>query len=161
MKQRVLGIDSFIVLNKIIANSVTLNTGTSINTVEDLKEANDGNVFDIGEVTGAPGQDLIIDFVNVRIFNYVNILSYYTGDSNHTISIQLWHWINSVWDTHDSMNGAEDTMISHQIFIPDSKYYIGSLINKGRVRARLNHTLSGNLAHNSHTDEVSLLYMTV
>lgn len=140
---------------KITANSITLDKGTSSETVTDLQTAHDGNIYNLSEVTGAPGQDLKIDFINVTAFNWIQILAYYNGSATHSVSIQVYNWDTTAWDTFDSMS-TNETMHNHSFFLPDDANYIGTDGNEGKVRVRFNHTQSGNASHDSYIDVVAL-----
>ena len=141
---------------KFTADSVTLSTGSSSETVADLQVAHDGNIYHITESTGVPGQNLIVDFVGVYGFNKVNIIAHYDGTATHSITIQLYNWGTTSWDDYNTMLGIEKTMVDHSfsVFLPGN--YIGKDINDGRVRVRLIHTQSGNTSHDGYIDTVAL-----
>jgi len=142
--------------SKITADSVTLDVGTSANSVADLQTAHDGNTYDIAEVAGAPGIDLKVDFVNITAFNWVQIIAYYDGGATHSVSIQLYNWNTTSWDTFDSQDGVEKSMTDHSFFVPDDSNYIGTGGDAGKVRIRFNHTQSGNASHDEYIDVVAL-----
>lgn len=122
----------------------------------DLQELFDGNTYQLAEVAATPGMDLIVDFVTVNKFNYVQILANYDGGSTHSISIQLWDWDTSQWLTWDSMSGIEKTIVNHGFYVPCGANYIGTGGDVGKVRVRLVHTQAGNNAHDAYIGVVAL-----
>jgi hypothetical protein len=149
---------------KITADSVTLVTGsTPAGVVADLQTRFDGNYYHIDEVAGVPGMDLIIDFVGVAAFNWVNVAAYYSGSVPHAgVTVQLWNWSSSAWDNfhfyehHTSVGTLADDITNADFFVPDDTNYIGTGGNAGQVRARLLHAAGGNAAHDHDIDVVAL-----
>ena len=156
MKQPVLSGDERFRLEKIAADSITLTVGTSGETIADLLSAHDGNIFDLTEAAATPGIDLIIDFIDVIVFDRVRALANYDGSANHSVAIAVWNWITSAWDIKDSMSGVEKSLVEHGFFIYDDANYIGKGVNFGRVRVNLLHALMGNVSHHTFIDEVAL-----
>lgn len=151
---------------KITANSVTLVVGTTpASLVTDLQTRFDGNYYHIDEVAGTPGMDLIIDFVNVTAFNWVNVAAYYKGSVPHAgITVQLWNWDSSAWDNfrfyahHTSVGTLADDINTGDFFVPDDTNYIGTGGSAGQVRVRLLHSANGNAAHDHYIDIVALYH---
>ncbi len=149
---------------KITADSVTLVVGvTPASLVADLQTRFDGNYYHIDEVAAAPGMDLIVDFVSVTAFNWVNVAAYYAGSTAHAgITIQVWNWDSSAWDNfyfyahHSSVGALADDIMNGDFFIPDDTNYIGTGGNDGEVRVRLVHVAMGNAAHDHDIDVVAL-----
>ncbi len=156
MKQPLLTGDERFRLEKIAADDISLVVGTSTDGKADLLTANDGNIYDLTEAAAAPGQDLIIDFVNVIVFDLVRILANYDGAANHSVSLPVWNWNDSVWDIFNSMSGIEKSLANHDFFIMDDANYIGDGVDFGKVRVRLLHTIMGNVAHHTFIDEIAL-----
>jgi hypothetical protein len=149
---------------KITANNITLDAGTSSDTVTDLQVHADGNSYHITEAAAAPGQRLTIEFINVTAFNWINIMGCYSGSSTHGIGIQLFNFNTAGWDT---FNGAQNhfcdittddqnILADLSFFVPNDSDYIGTGGDLGDVRIRLNHTPSGNASHDSWWDVVAL-----
>ncbi len=149
-----------VVWEKLTANNITLGVGTSSETVSDLQIAHDGNVYNLNEAAATPGQNLIVDFIEVPIFHYIRVLGNYDGGAIHSVNIQLWNWILSAWDNWDAMPGIEKTITNHSFFVQEYINYIGTGANSGRVRVRFLHTQMGNVAHDSFFDEVALFRFT-
>jgi hypothetical protein len=147
------------------ANSVTLTNGTSTDTVTDLQTMGDGNFYDVTEATGAPGINLIVDFISITAFNWVQIKGCYEGSDTHAVAVQLYNWNTTAWDTFDAMqNSYCDTstssgyiLNSYDFFVPSDTNYIGTGGNAGKVRVRFYHTPSGNASHDMHLDVVALM----
>lgn len=148
------------VWEKFVADSITLDVGTSSEDKTDLQVAHDGNIYNLSEAAATPGQDLTIDFIEVPIFDYVRILANYDGAANHSVSISLWNWVTSAWDIWETMAGIEKSIANHSFFVQENTNYIGAGVNSGRVRVRFLHAINGNVAHDSFIDEVSLFRFT-
>jgi len=139
------------------ADSVTLAVGgAGGSVVADLQTAHDGNIYSISEVAATPAIDLIVDFVNVTALNWIKILAYYDGASTHSVSIMVYNWNTTAWDTFDSLSGVEKTIVDHSIWLPDDTNYIGTGGNLGDVRVRFDHTMNGNNSHDLYIDVVAL-----
>lgn len=150
---------------KITADSVTLTAGTTVaGLVGDLQTAHDGNFYHIDEAAAAPGQDLIVDFVSVTAFNWVQVIACYSGSATHAMAVQLYNWNSAAWDTFTSLQNhtCDTTTVDGYILknvsfiIPSDTNYIGTGGNAGEVRVRLYHTMMGNASHDSYTDVVAL-----
>lgn len=146
------------------AASVTLTAGTSSNTVADLRHAHDGLFYTLTESNGTPGQNIIIDFINVLVFDWVRVIGTYNGSASHAVAIQLYKWSTSTWDTFDAMQSGIQNIVtpsgyvledhSVRVFIPTD--YVGTGANAGRVRVRLYHPMNGNPSHRLYLDSVAL-----
>jgi hypothetical protein len=143
---------------KITANSVTLSVGsTPASTVSDLQTAHDGNLYHIDEAGGvSPAITLIVDFISVNAFNWVQIIGEYDGGATHAVNIEVYNWSTTNWDIFDSHDGVESGLTDHSFLVPDDTNYIGTGGSAGQVRVRLNHTQNGNGAHDFDIDVVTL-----
>lgn len=149
---------------KITADSITLSNGTSTDALADLQTAHDGSFYHINEVAGAPGIRLIVDFVSVTAFNWVEVIAIYDGSSSHAVGIQLYNWSTTAWDTFDALQtGQEDVttadgyiLCNHGFLLPADTNYIGTGGSAGQVRVRFNHTMNGNASHDMYIDVVAL-----
>jgi len=141
---------------KIEPSTITLDAGTSTESVTDLQDANDGNIYHIDEAAATPGIDLKVDFTGVTSFAFVNVIARYVGLDTHSVSIQLYDWQNTAWDTYDSILTDGATMCDHSFWIPDDTNYIGTGGDAGKVRVRFNHTEGGNASHDAYIDVVAL-----
>ena len=139
---------------KITANSITLIAGSSTNTVTDL-QVHDGTFYHLDEVAATPGQDLIIDFINVKAFNWIKILGWYEGQTSHAISVKLYDWINAIWLDFDCMCTCIRES-NHSFFVPNDTNFIGTGANKGQVRIQFIHEMAGNASHDLFLDVVAL-----
>ena len=150
---------------KITADSVTLTNGTTAaGVVADLQTAHDGNFYHIVEAAGAPGINIIIDFVDVEFFSWLNLIALYDGSSTHALGVQLYNWGDTAWDTFDALQTGQENVTTasgyilgnHDCAIPNSSDYIGTIANDGDVRVRLYHTMTGNSSHDLYIDVVAL-----
>jgi len=146
------------------ANNVTLSAGTSTDTVTDLQTLGDGNFYDITEAAATPGINLVVEFINVTAFNWVQIKAGYEGSGSHAVAIQLYNFNTTAWDTFNAcQNSAVDTstvsgyiLNSYDFFVPSDTNYIGTGGDAGDVRVRFYHTMAGNASHDLHIDVVAL-----
>ncbi len=142
---------------KYTANSVTLSIGSTSDVVADLQTAHDGNLYHIDEANGvAPAITLIIDFVSVTAFNWVNILAEYDGGGDHAVCIELYNWDTSSWNAFDAQDGIESAITNHDFTVSDDTNYIGTGGDAGKVRIRFNHPINGNGTHDLDIDVVCL-----
>ena len=149
-----------------IADSVTIVVGgaDATSVVANLRTAFDGLFFHLDEVAGAPGLDLIIDFVNVTALNWVEALDVYKGSATHAVAIQLYNWITTTWDTFNAAQSGQYNiatvggyiMDNHSFTVPASANYIGTGGNLGDVRVHYYHTMMGNASHDLYIDCVAL-----
>lgn len=148
------------VWEKIEAASVTLNAGGSVSGVTDLRTANDGNVYHINEVAGAPGLQLIVDFEGIQEFVTVNILAGYDGSTVHAVNTELYNWSVGAWYKFGSCQHCESAagtiFENHDFYVYAPGEYIGTGANKGNVRVRFNHPMAGNASHDLDIDVVAL-----
>lgn len=150
--------------SKITANTITLTAGTSTNTVADLRTQDDGKFYILTEAATTPGQLLIIEFIDVIEFNWVNIIACYSGSSTNAVAIQLFDWVNNRYVTFDKLiDSVYDVSTpgsyvdgNHDFFIPDSNNFIGTGANIGKVRVQFNHPMNGNVSHSTVIDVVAL-----
>jgi hypothetical protein len=146
------------------ANNVTLNAGTTTDTVTDLQTMGDGNFYDITEAAATPGISLTVEFISITAFNWVQIKAAYEGGSNHAIAIQLYNFNTTAWDTFAAaQNSVADTstasgyiLNTYDFFVPSDTNYIGTGDDAGDVRVRFYHTMAGNASHDLHIDVVAL-----
>ena len=134
------------------ANGVTLNAGSSSDTVADVQAPLDGNTYTIVEATGAPGMNLEIDFIGVTKISRIAVSAYYDGSSAHAVRIQLYNYTDTAWDTMHTMNDGRDYEQHFKTVLDDSDYISG-----GAAIIRLYHTESGNASHDLHVDYVGLV----
>ena len=147
---------------KYTANSVTITVGgaDATSVVANLRTAFDGLFFHLDEVAATPGINLIIDFVNVTAFDWVQALDVYAGSATHACAIQLYNWITTTWDTfnasqdgqHDIATAGGYVMDNHSFFVPVNANYISA----GQVRVRYYHTMAGSASHDLYLDCVAL-----
>ena len=122
----------------------------------DLQHLFDGNVYHLNEVTGVPGQDLIVDFVGVDKFNYVQILSNYNGSATHTVRIELYDWDGATWVRWNASVGIEQAISNHSFWVPCGANYVGTGADAGKVRVRFYHPATGDAAHDLYIEGVVL-----
>ena len=114
-------------------------------------------MYHIDEVSGAPGQLLVIDFISVHSFNWVQLMLLYTATSaGHHVQAEMYNWVTTSWvlfDSADPRHGGQGDM---SFFVPENRDYIGTGLDLGKVRVRINHPSSGNTSHDSDIDVCAL-----
>jgi hypothetical protein len=154
----------FMLGTKKAADNVTLTAGTSTDTVTDLQTFGDGNFYDITEAAATPGIDLVVEFISITKFNWVQIKAVYEGSDTHAVAIQLYNFNTTAWNTFNAVqNGVADVttangyiLDSYDFIVPSDTDYIGTGADAGDVRVRFYHTMSGNSSHDLHIDVVAL-----
>jgi hypothetical protein len=141
---------------KIDANGVAISGFTSANSVSDLQSHNDGSTYIATEATGSTNY-MIVDFINVTAFNWIQILNYYDGSSTHGMDIQveIAPFDESTWHSLDCMQHSPATthcFENHSFFISDDSIYI----NSGVVKIKFLHMGSTANGHKLVIDEVAL-----
>lgn len=133
--------------------SVTLNNGTSGDAVSDIRTLNDGNEYAIAEVTGVPGIDLRINFVDIRaIWGFV-IKSYYSGSATHYVNVELYNYNTSTFDLYITV---EDTNSYNYrtILIPNGENHFDG---DGNAVMRIYHPVTGDVTHDAYIEYAALL----
>ena len=133
-----------------ISNVTGINTGGNLQSI--LIE-NDGNTYNLSEVSGIPGFNVQINFTNVTQFNQIYFNIWYTDGSGHEVDIQLYNFNTSSWNTFGVLPG--DTMLSVQTFGVGSD---GFYINNSKVMLRIYHVSNGNPVHRLYIDYAVLKY---
>ena len=151
---------------KYTADSNTLVDGDNAagSVVTQLQTAHDGLFLHTDEDNSDPGIELIVDFVSVTAFNWVEIIGCYNGSSTHSVGIMLYNWTNSGWDTFSSFQDsfcdladANEFVLDNESFIVhDDTNYIGTGGDAGKVRVKMRHTDSVIAIHTLHLDVVAL-----
>lgn len=140
-----------IVYTYIAPASVTLNNGTSSDTVADMQTLNDGNEYAIAEVTGVPGIDLRIEFTGIISVRGLILHAYYQG--THNLNVELYNYTLVQFDLFTNMtNSAYHNY--RTILIPGGTDYFDS---SGNAVMRLYHPQTGNASHNAYIDYAALL----
>lgn len=136
------------------ANTITTLTGTNTaGTITSIQTMNDGNWYNVSEVSGVPGFNVQINFTGVTNFNQIYTNMYYQGNPAHEVDIQLYNWVAGTWDTFGVL--PTDGMMSiHTYGISGD----GSYINGTNVSMRIYHVTTGNSNHRLYIDYAVLQY---
>jgi hypothetical protein len=140
-------------------SSFTLNTGTLIaGTVADVQGMYDGNILDIGEVTGVPGYDIEFNFTNVdRHPRFIVCRWRYDGSSTHFVTIDIYNYTTASWDQVRVFKDSALYFDSLTMYTPlgnNGDYVDGS----GNAKIRFYHQTSGNASHDIKIDYVGLTH---
>lgn len=140
-----------------VGNSIATLTGTvDAGDVTSTQTINDGNSYDVSEVTGAPGYDIQVTFTGITAGHEANKIQVnidYNG--NHSVSVQLEKapFDGSAWDTIDTFT---NTFGSFKFFNFEIGGNITDYVNSGTSKLRFNHLPSGNPSHDILIDFASL-----
>ena len=134
--------------------------GTATGTVADMQVENDGNVYSVQEINHTPGFEFVIKFISVPFFKFMRVTGAYDGAVTHTVIIQLYDFVNAVYQTKRAMlhfpnyNLAAGANITdrYETIIENSDNYISG----GEVWMRIFHPQAGQPAHDIHIDYASL-----
>jgi hypothetical protein len=116
-----------------------------------IQTFNDGNVFDVQEIASTPGFDILVDFSGIVKFNKVQLNLAYTNASQHFVTVDLWNYVTSAWDTIGSFRGLNG-FTQFNLGIIDSVPFI----NAGAVQMRLYHVSAGSTSHSIQLDYANL-----
>lgn len=137
----------------IVPDAVTVNTGgTPVGTITDIQTLHDGNVFQVPEVTGAPGFDIDLDFSNVEsISGFVSHI-WYNGSATHDVVLRA-HDYSAVADDDYLLIPTSNVFGYRTVLIPDGKKYV----DRGSAQLSLTHVSSGNASHDVFIDYIAIL----
>lgn len=134
-----------------VPTSLVLDEGTSSDALADLTTMLDGNVYQINEVIGAPGQSLTLTFAVVREIYGLLFRAYYSGSGTHYCEVQLYNYTTSAWDTYTTVENSNGYNTRY-IRIPDDADYVQANV----AQVRWYHPVSGNASHDSFIDYIAL-----
>jgi hypothetical protein len=92
-----------------------------------------------------------IDFLTVAGFNRVVLNVNYTASSGHTIYVELYNYVTTVWDVIGTYTGL-GAYYAFALQVIDSTPYISS----GRAQLKLYHSNAGNAGHETSIDYAAL-----
>ena len=100
----------------------------------------------------APAWYIDFDFIDVIKFNRVVMNINYTQASGHTIYVQLYNNLTSVWDSIGTYTGL-GSYYAFALDVIDETNYLSVL---SKVRLRLYHSNGGNAIHQTNIDYIAL-----
>jgi hypothetical protein len=116
-----------------------------------IKTFNDGQTYQVQEVTGVPGFDLQVVFSGITNFNKLQLNLAYTNTSSHFVTVDLLNRVTAQWDTIGFFNGLNGFTQFNLSVIDDGAYILG-----GEVQMRLYHVTTGYAGHSIQVDYVAL-----
>jgi len=138
------------------ADSVTLTTGTLIDgDVDSTHEPDDDDAYEVQEVSGVPGFDILFDFVAVDDFDKVTVRLKYDGAGSHVSDVQLYNYNTTTWDDIGSFTLSVSWQTIEMPIISALNY-----IDGGDSRVRLYHSQNGIASHDIHIDYLALVRNT-
>lgn len=137
------------------ASTVQVIVGTLDGGDVDSIKTYDEVSLNVSEDNADPGLDIRFNFTNVDDFNQVIIRFKTDSGSDHKTSIQLWDFVNNVWEDHDYYI---ETTIWDNPYMPiwDSSLHVGTGTNEGDVWVRILLDDMGKLAHTHYYDFIQL-----
>lgn len=139
------------------ASIISTITGTLDGGVlSDVQTINDGLLYNVSEVTGAPGFDIRVNFTDVVEFNELRFNYIYDGSSGHQVDVELWNNGTSSWDDFGDIM-YNPNIHFEDIAIVDDIMYIDA---NGIAQVRLYHTSPGNANHDFRLDFMDLRFDT-
>lgn len=135
------------------ANSISLTDGVYIaGSVTDIQTFNDGLYYNFTDGTHAgPAWQVDINFINVVKFNRILLNIGYTQNSGHTVYVQLFNHVTSIWDSIGSYTGLSG-YYQFALEVLDSTNYISN----GESQLKLYHNNTGNALHETKIDYAAL-----
>ncbi len=132
-------------LNVIVGTTITGNLASL--------QAQDANVLQVQEVSGAPpGFNVQIDYTGVGVLpGSFKLYGRYQGNAGHTVNVQAWNWTTSAWTTISTLPSAL-TNGTYTYPLTNSQFLSGT----GQVRVRVYHASGGSDTHNLYIDRAWL-----
>lgn len=139
----------------IVPASINLVTGgTPVGSVTDVQTLNDGNVYQVPEVTGVPGFDIEFNFTGVReISGFVSMIRY-VGSATHVVTLRLQNYVDVQEDSFLTIPSSGTVYSYRTVLIPDDTKYIDS---SGNAQMILYHDSNGNASHDVYIDYIALI----
>jgi hypothetical protein len=139
----------------ITPDSITVNTGGApVGTVDDVQEFHDGNVYQLPEVTGAPGFDVDFNFKNVMdIYGIVSRIRY-AGSATHQVDLNLYDYVASGLKQFILIPNTGANYQYRTILIPSYRQFINQ---DAEAIINLYHLTSGNASHDLYVDYIALM----
>jgi len=123
-------------------------TGGDIDSVQAM---NDGDTYDVDEVTGVPGFAMTFTFSGITTFDRIFLYLKYNGSSTHFVYVQLYNYTTTSWDTQLEFSDHSVFELFNIEVYDDTDY-----IDSGAALVRLYHVTTGNAAHDISIDYVAL-----
>jgi len=118
--------------------SISLDAGTSSDSVSDIQVLHDGNVYTVDEAAATPGTSLSVYFSNVVTYTEVFYDAYYGGQ--HYMQVQLYNYTDSAWETFHTFEPESGSSL-RSFPVPSTDYQ-----KSGVVIVRFYHPSNGNAA---------------
>jgi hypothetical protein len=134
------------------ATSISVVTGTYVSgDVTDIRTKGDGNTYDVDEVTGVPGFNILVTFTGVTHFNAIKTQQKYDGHISHEVCIELYNYATTNWDCFGHVTPSLVQTAKDIGDINDANYVSG-----GEVKLRYYHSTAGNASDDIHIDYTSI-----
>jgi len=136
-----------------ITNRTIYGTETGGNNIGNLSYY-DGQSFNVTEIAGSNPLEVRINFTGIVTFDNILIRERYDGGSGHEIDVELWNYVDGIWDNYFEITDQSQLTQLPAIPVPDSTEHISGNV----VMLRFNHvTTPGNTQHKFYIDYVQLI----
>jgi hypothetical protein len=135
-----------------LPSALALVAGThNSGSLDSILTFNDGNVYNIQELSATPGFDIRVSFADITEFNKIQLNLAYSNTSQHFVTVDLYNFITSAWDTIGYFRGLNGMTQFNLGIIDDAPY-----LNAGVVELRIYHVSAGVTAHSIQLDFASI-----
>jgi len=138
------------------ASSITTVSGNYVSgnlaSIQTYGDFSTGNYYRVDDLDAtAPAYEVQVGFSGITQFNRIVFNVNYTNTSTHTIRVELYDYVNSIWVEFGRFQGLS-TWTQFLLGVIDSTNFISS----GNALLRFYHQSSGNAVHQSLYDYVAL-----
>ncbi len=148
-------VSSLISSKEFNASVITTLTGTlDSGDLDSILLREDGDTYNVSEVSGTPGWDIVINFTGVDNFNTIVLRELYEGSAAHVVNVQLRVCGTETYQTQGTINNMDDFGIV-VINVFDSVNHICG--GDQNVSLKLIHSSAGNINHNFFLDSAHLI----
>ncbi len=135
-----------------LCSSMTVTTGTLDAGSHTYLHSSGSGLVEVSEATGSPGISITLAFTGVDDITAWQVHGYYVGSASHEVSIQLYNYDTSTWDTVGTME-TETTPHVYSGALADGSPYFDIT---GNAQMRFYHAASGNITHDLFLDYASI-----
>lgn len=125
--------------------------------VNSIKSWQDGSLLDLQETAGTPALDVLVNFTGIYSFSRIGIGMQYKGGANHNLVVELYDFVDIQFKrlTQFPYDLTIDYKFKDIPITPEIARF--NFIDNGDVIVRICHTQSGNVAHQTLIDLVTLI----
>lgn len=132
-------------------SSLTLDSGTSYDSVSDMATMFDGNEYTLSGVPETPGMSLTLFFTGVQEIGGLLVRMYYSGSAARGVEVQLYNYTTTLWNTYMTIETGNGYNVRY-VRLPSDDDYISS----DTAQVRIQYPQSGNASHEAYIDYIGL-----